>query len=392
MTLESDNLIKINITPLQSLNLKRNAYNKTDPDNLQAWDSADEYLLNHLADEKNSHLATGILIFNDTFGALTTALYAYNPTHVGDSFVSQQVTKNNLKQNHFDPDAIAFLSGFEKLPSEPGLVIIKIPKTLSQLESQLHQIRHVATEHTIILASAKAKDIHTSTLELFETILGVTTTSLAWKKSRLVFCTVSKEKLAKNTQQPYQFPVLTWKANDSLTISNHANVFARTGLDIGARLFMQHLPRDIEGTIVDLGCGNGVIGLTALTQNPQAKVIFIDESFMAIESSRMNVMQNFPNDIDRSLFIAMDAMYQFEPNSVTSILCNPPFHQNQTLTDDIAWRMFVTAKQSLHIGGELRVIGNRHLNYFHKLKKLFGNCENIGSNPKFSVFKAIKQS
>lgn len=392
MTLDSASLIKANITPIETLSLKRSAHNKTDPDNLQAWDSADDYLLNHLAEGKINHSAPGLFIFNDTFGALTTALYAHNPVHIGDSFVSQQVTKNNLKQNNLDPETVRFLSGFDTLPSEPGLVVMKIPKTLSQLESQLHQVRRVATENTVILACAKAKDIHLSTLELFETILGVTTTSLAWKKSRLVFCTVSPEKLAKNTQKPYEHPVLTWKANDTLTISNHANVFARTGLDIGARLFMQHLPKEIEGTIVDLGCGNGVIGLTALQNNPNANVIFIDESFMAIESSRMNVMQNFPDAIDRCQFMAMDAMYQFEPNSVMSILCNPPFHQNQTLTDDTAWRMFVTAKQSLQIGGELRVIGNRHLNYFHKLKKLFGNCENIASNPKFSVIRSIKQS
>ena len=39
----------------------------------------------------------------------------------------------------------------------------------------------------------------------------------------------------------------------------------RTGLDIGARFFMQHLPENLEeGEIVDLGCGNGVIGLTLL--------------------------------------------------------------------------------------------------------------------------------
>jgi 23S rRNA (guanine1835-N2)-methyltransferase len=75
------------------------------------------------------------------------------------------------------------------------------------------------------------------------------------------------------------------------TIHNHANVFARSGLDIGAR-FLEHLPANIEGEIADLGCGNGVIGLKALALNPDARVMFTDESYMAVASSRLNVETN----------------------------------------------------------------------------------------------------
>jgi 23S rRNA (guanine1835-N2)-methyltransferase len=36
-------------------------------------------------------------------------------------------------------------------------------------------------------------------------------------------------------------------------------------------------------------------------------------------------------------------------------------------------------------------VGNRHLGYHTKVKKVFGNCEMITSNRKFVVLKAIKQ-
>jgi 23S rRNA (guanine1835-N2)-methyltransferase len=45
---------------------------------------------------------------------------------------------------------------------------------------------------------------------------------------------------------------------------------------------MEHLPENLEGEIVDLGCGNGVIGLTLLAKNPEASVVFSDESPMAV--------------------------------------------------------------------------------------------------------------
>lgn len=68
-------------------------------------------------------------------------------------------------------------------------MLIKIPKTLALLEQQLRALRLVVTPQTRIIAGAKARDIHNSTLELFEKILGTTTTTLAWKKARLINCT-----------------------------------------------------------------------------------------------------------------------------------------------------------------------------------------------------------
>jgi len=36
------------------------------------------------------------------------------------------------------------------------------------------------------------------------------------------------------------------------------------------------------------------------------------------------------------------------------------------------------------------VVGNRHLGYHAKLKKLFGNCETVAANRKYVILKAIK--
>ena len=76
--------------------------------------------------------------------------------------------------------------------------------------------------------------------------------------------------------------------------------------------------------------------------------------------------------------------------ALAAILCNPPFHQQHAITDHIAWQMFNDARRSLKYGGELYVVGNRHLDYFRKLKRAFGNCTTIATNNKFVVLKATK--
>lgn len=366
----------------RSLMLKR--FPQTDDVNpLLAWEAADEYLLQQL-DE--TEIRGPVLILNDTFGALSCALAEHSPYSIGDSYLSELGTRENLRHNGIAESSVTFLDSTADYPQAPGVVLIKVPKTLALLEQQLRALRKVVTAQTRIIAGAKARDIHTSTLELFEKVLGPTTTTLAWKKARLINCTFSHPQLADAPQ------TLSWKLEDTgWTIHNHANVFSRTGLDIGARFFMQHLPGNLDGEIVDLGCGNGVIGLSLLAKNPQAKVVFVDESPMAVDSSRLNVETNLPEAFERCEFMINNALSGVEPFRFNAVFCNPPFHQKHALTDNIAWEMFHHARRCLKINGELYIVANRHLDYFHKLKKIFGNCATIATNNKFVILKAVKQ-
>ncbi|WP_414164948.1 23S rRNA (guanine(1835)-N(2))-methyltransferase RlmG [Superficieibacter sp. BNK-5] len=365
----------------RSLDLKR--FPETDDVNpLQAWEAADEYLLQQLDD---TVISGPVLIFNDTFGALSCALAEHKPFSIGDSYLSELGTRENLRHNEIEEGNVTFLDSTAPYPQAPGIVLIKIPKTLALLEQQLRALRLVATAETRIIAGAKARDIHNSTLALFEKILGPTTTTLAWKKARLINCTFTAPTLVDAPQ------TLSWTLEGTpWTIHNHANVFSRTGLDIGARFFMQHLPDNLEGEIVDLGCGNGVIGLTLLDKNPEATVVFVDESPMAVASSRLNVETNMPDALDRCEFMINNALSGVEPFRFNAVLCNPPFHQQHALTDNIAWEMFHHARRCLKVNGELYIVANRHLDYFHKMKKIFGNCETIATNSKFVVLKSVK--
>ncbi|EAV3425421.1 23S rRNA (guanine(1835)-N(2))-methyltransferase RlmG [Salmonella enterica subsp. enterica serovar Cerro] len=366
----------------RSLTLKR--FPQTDDVNpLLAWEAADEYLLQQL-DE--TEIRGPVLILNDTFGALSCALAEHSPYSIGDSYLSELGTRENLRHNGIAESSVTFLDSTADYPQAPGVVLIKVPKTLALLEQQLRALRKVVTAQTRIIAGAKARDIHTSTLELFEKVLGPTTTTLAWKKARLINCTFSHPQLADAPQ------TLSWKLEDTgWTIHNHANVFSRTGLDIGARFFMQHLPENLDGEIVDLGCGNGVIGLSLLAKNPQANVVFVDESPMAVDSSRLNVETNLPEAFERCEFMINNALSGVEPFRFNAVFCNLPFHQKHALTDNIAWEMFHHARRCLKINGELYIVANRHLDYFHKLKKIFGNCATIATNNKFVILKAVKQ-
>lgn len=353
---------------------------------LQAWDAADEYILNYLVKNKIINDKSNVLVFNDSFGALSTNLTHCNSYYVNDSYLSQQGIKYNLQQNDLSDKNCTLLNSLDTLPTNIDVVLYKIPKTKALLIHQLIEIKKALNKNVLFIAADKAKEIHSSTLKVFEKYLGSTTTSLAVKKARLVFC-----KLDNNDTHTSPFPTCWSLENTNFSMSNHANVYAREKLDIGARYFIENLPKIPAGsTVIDLACGNGVIGLSILAKENDIMITFVDESFMAIESAKENVTNNLPNTLKNCQFMINDCLTDVDSNSVDFILCNPPFHQQTATTDHIAWQMFKDSYRVLKKGGELRIIGNRQLAYHIKLKRLFGNERLIASNNKFVTLSSIK--
>ncbi|MFK8066726.1 MAG: methyltransferase [Gammaproteobacteria bacterium] len=354
---------------------------------LRAWDAADEYVLEYLAKELTLASHSKILVLNDSFGALTVSLSEFNLHHLSDSFNSQQVTKFNLSNNDLAKKQIEFLSNLHTTDKIFDLVLIKIPKTLALLEAQLSQLQANISQDTKIISAGMVKNMPANAWKLLEKYIGSTTTSLAKKKARLIFTTPNPARVV----PPCPYPVYYTLENTNYRICNHANVFSRESLDIGTRFLIKHLPEMSNAKdIIDLGCGNGVIGLKLAETHPNARIHFVDESYMAIASAKETFETAFP-DHKNTFYHISDALNDYDQNSADLIVCNPPFHQHHANSDQIALRMFSQAKSVLRKNGELWIIGNRHLNYHQKLKNLFGNSSIIASNPKFVICKAIIQ-
>ncbi|MDO9167962.1 MAG: methyltransferase [Methylobacter sp.] len=352
---------------------------------LRAWDAADEYLLNTLAEELNLPAAARVLIVNDGFGALAVALNAFRPDVMSDSYLSQQATRLNLAANGLPEQSVSLLHSLEPLAGVFDRVLIKVPKTLALLEDQLIRLHPHLTPSTQIIIAGMIKTLPPSVWKLLERLLGPTTTSLARKKARLIFASLDAGLIV----PPSPYPVSYRLENTDYLISNHANVFSRDSLDIGTRFFLQHLPsRQDACDIIDLGCGNGLVGLIAAERNPKATLHFVDESFMAVASARDNFYRVF-NEQRVATFCVGDGLMERESESADLILCNPPFHQQNTVGDQIAVSLFKQSRRVLRQGGELWVIGNRHLDYHSYLSRLFGAYSVVASNSKFIIVKAV---
>jgi 16S rRNA (guanine1207-N2)-methyltransferase len=391
-------------TPWAELALSR--FPRDPRDRLRAWDASDDYLLRHLADS-GLPPAASVVIVGDRWGALTTALAARaaasgaeagavatqvsQVTQVTESFLTREATRANLAANGLAHEAASLLTTRDAPPERIDVLLVRVPKSLALLEDQLHRLAPALHRDTLVVGTGMVKEIHTSTLALFERIVGPTRTSLAERKARLLFATPGPAPERGVNPWPLRYDL----PGDAALVAgrpvvNHAGVFCADRLDIGTRFFLRHLPSGPGlGRVVDLGCGNGVVGTAVALGDPDAEVIFTDESYQAVASAEETWRANGLGA--NAEFRVGDGLDGVPSAGVDLVLSNPPFHSHQATTDAIARRMFQGARRVLRPGGELWIVGNRHLGYHVTLRRVFGNSELVASDPKFVVLRAVRR-
>ena len=248
-------------TPWGELELAR--FPEDPRERLRAWDASDEYLLGYLSEEKVP-LAGSVVVVGDRWGALVTALAEHGPVQITDSFLAQEATKGNLGRNGVETGAVGLLTTQDPPPERIDVLLVRVPKSLALLEDQLSRLAPAVHEGTVVVGTGMVKEIHTSTLELFERILGPTRTSLAVKKARLIFCTPDPALERPANPWPYSYALPDGiGAVSGRTVVNHAGVFCADRLDIGTRFFLGHLP---------VGHGVDPQQLPAAARGPQDQV------------------------------------------------------------------------------------------------------------------------
>lgn len=383
-------------TPFGMLTLQRRPHNPA----LQAWDAADEYLLGAACDyltasATETTASTRTLVINDSFGMLACALHATTPVSWGDSFVAHRAAQQNWRRNELS-GACELLPATATPSGRFDRVLWRVPKTQALFEQQIARLHGVIDADTVVLAGGMDKHLLPDTKRLLER-LGRVDTLPGRKKSHLfrLFPDPQLPLPAEPAVRVVRVPEL------DLELHSDANVFARDQLDIGARFFIEQfaqLPK--VQRVADLGCGNGVLALALARQHPQAEIHGFDESYQAIACARANWLRNIGESgtqhfhVGDGLEDGLESDDEAEVNvdaPFDLILCNPPFHQQHVVGDHLARQLFAQGQRHLAVGGELWIVGNRHLGYRELLRERFGNCTQVVANTKFVVLRAVRQ-
>lgn len=347
----------------------------TDPIAPAASDPVDRLLLDELGD-----LPTGpITVVDDDRGELSAAVAARSGAEVvahSDSLLSQHRVAGT--GTTVTDDLATALTGAE-------LVVLRLPKSLDALDEIARTAVLVGAPGVRLVAGGRVKHMTPSMNSVLGASFGSVRASLGRQKSRVLHATDPKP-VEQTWPKRRHLPDL------DLTVYAHGATFAGTRVDAGTALLITQLDRltDTDGTVVDLGCGTGI--LAALLSRRFADVVAIDVSAAAVASARLTTSRLTASretagrtvDVRRS-----DGLTELADASVARIVSNPPFHVGTTKDSTPTVDMINDAARVLITGGELIMVFNAHLPYLSHLTRL-GRTDIVARDRSYLVTRTVR--
>ena len=137
----------------------------------------------------------------------------------------------------------------------------------------------------------------------------------------------------------------------SFTFETDAGVFSKSEVDFGSRVLIDafKIP-EVDGVLLDVGCGYGPIGLSIAKANPNREVLMMDVNTRALSLAEKNAQLN---GVQNVRIFESDGLDAVEKNTqAAAILTNPPIRAGK----NTVFKFYDGAYDVLVDGGELWVV------------------------------------
>jgi 16S rRNA (guanine1207-N2)-methyltransferase len=186
----------------------------------------------------------------------------------------------------------------------------------------------------------------------------------------------------------------TWEARENFksleivldglptTLVSQPGVFAWDRLDDGTANLIQTMEIHPGETVLDLGCGTGLLALVAARR--RGRVTAVDADLRAVESARRTLAAN---QVAGEVLIS-DCAQAVLDRRFDVVVCNPPFHQGVGVAYDVARQMVRDAAAVLRPGGRFYLVSNAFIRYERETKGRFATVDEILNDRRYRVLRA----
>lgn len=347
---------------------------------------ADEMLLDWAYETAGTTELEAIGLYHDRAGVLCTCVRAQKKRFVSNNSRHYELLvscyqRNGLTQipEHTNP--------LETRTEDFKINVLQVPKSLEMFELYLHQLAATAGPETKVACAFQTRHFTPRLLEIASKYAERVQQSRAYKKARLLLL----EDFIPFTSQVTPLTELTY---GGVTYQQYPGVFSANHIDYATQFLLDEWatnPRLTEIAspleILDVGCGNGIIGDQLLGRYPEARLTATDISHVAVDSTQLNLASHGYENRARVMIAASISAIE-QPKRFDLIVTNPPFHDEYQTDISVSLELFNEASERLSATGYLVVVANRHLNYLTHLRRYFDEVITVAENEKFIVYRS----
>lgn len=189
----------------------------------------------------------------------------------------------------------------------------------------------------------------------------------------------------KNPDTPHDIGNISYAINNiELSLNTDAGVFSKKKVDFGSDLLIQSIPPS-SGSILDIGCGYGVIGISLAALNPSSFVTMIDINERAVDLASQNIIKN---KVTNAKVIQSDGFSNIT-DTFDTIVSNPPIRTGKK----VIYPIFENSINFLNPGGSIYLVIQKKQgakSAVDKLESIYGNCETINKEGGYWIIKSTK--
>lgn len=149
-------------------------------------------------------------------------------------------------------------------------------------------------------------------------------------------------------------------------------VFSRDRIDSGTRLLLETLPPVSPRTILDFGCGYGVMGIVLARRSPSSRVTMIDVDVAAVDLARANAALNRVDE--RTRIVLSDGLTQLSGERFDLAVTHFPLHIPRGELE----RLLIEIRDALEPNGCLYGVMLNAYELRPLVERVFGNVETVG--------------
>ncbi|MHB0856867.1 MAG: methyltransferase [Anaerolineae bacterium] len=173
----------------------------------------------------------------------------------------------------------------------------------------------------------------------------------------------------------------------SYTVCTRPGVFSWRALDDGTRTLLDALNVRTTDTVLDVGCGYGIVGLDAARRASRGQVTLVDVDALAVECAQATLALN---EVPNAEALLGDGLAAVPGRRFSLIASNPPFHAGYSVSYQAVEAFVRGAFDALEPRGMLVLVANRFLPYDRLMREVFGAVETLAATTKYHVLASEK--